>query len=82
MAQIDKPNLHFNHAIWIPIYIFGLSVISYYGSYNGKGYIPIGYDLLFIFAFSLVMIWISGKCLLTRDEAIIQTKLCHTPVDA
>ncbi len=78
----NKPDLHFNQALWIPIYIVGLSVLSYFGSYGGKEYISIGYDLLYLFVFSLIIILVSNKCKLSQAEALIQTKLCHTPVDA
>lgn len=46
-------------AFWIVPYLFGLTVISYYGSFGGTEIIPFGWDFLVIAVFSVVMLYLA-----------------------
>ncbi|WP_298627901.1 APC family permease [uncultured Legionella sp.] len=48
-----KTTLDVNHAIWLLVYLLGLGFFSYYGNYGGSHFIPLYWDMLYLFLFSL-----------------------------
>jgi amino acid transporter len=53
MTVEEKSKMKYRSAIWLIGYFFGLILISYLGSFNGKGIIPFGWDFLVIALFSI-----------------------------
>jgi hypothetical protein len=51
---------------WLGPYLTGLFLISYTGSFGGKGYIPFGWDFLVIAIFTVV---IAKLAIATRQGA-------------
>jgi amino acid transporter len=51
----ERPKLQWNSAIWLPVYLIGMGVISYLGTFGGgRGTIPFGWqDSLIVVAFSV-----------------------------
>lgn len=45
--------LDVKNSIWLLVYLLGLGLFSYYGNYGGTHFIPLYWDLLYLFLFSL-----------------------------
>ncbi len=54
--------------LWLVPYLVGLVVISYLGSYGGRGWITFGWDFLIIGIFSAIIFAIAIKTRLRTDE--------------
>lgn len=77
---IDKSQFGFKSIFWIVPYLGGLILISYLGSFGGKGYITFGWDFLVIGIFSIVILMLS---VLTRQNATFpQFQLYKQELDA
>ena len=44
---------------WMPLYLIGLGLISYYGSFGGKHIITFGWDFAIIAVFSTIIFFIA-----------------------
>ncbi|WP_058493986.1 APC family permease [Legionella worsleiensis] len=53
------------NAIWLVIYLMGLSIFSYYGNYGGCHLIPAYWDLVYLLVFSQVVLIL---CVLSRKS--------------
>lgn len=63
---IDKNHFGLKSIFWLGPYLTGLFLISYTGSFGGKGYIPFGWDFLVIAIFTVV---IAKLAIATRQGA-------------
>jgi amino acid transporter len=59
MHKVDRPRFNFKAVIWVAPYLGGLVLISYLGSFGGKGIIPFGWDFLVVGVFSLAILWLA-----------------------
>lgn len=66
---IDKNEFGLRSIFWIGPYLIGLFLISYLGSFGGKGYIPFGWDFFVIGIFSIVILMLA---IITRRGVIMQ----------
>jgi hypothetical protein len=62
-GRLDRERFGIKAALWVVPYLFGLVLLSYLGTFGGKGIIPFGWDFLVIAIFSLVIL---GLALATR----------------
>lgn len=58
-GKVDKQQIGSRSLIWIVPYFAGLVLISYLGSFGGKGVIPFGWDFLVIAIFSMVILYLA-----------------------
>ena len=56
-VKVEKNDIR--SAFWIMPYLFGLVLISYFGSFGGNGVIPFGWDFLVIALFSTVILYLA-----------------------
>jgi amino acid transporter len=61
--KVEKASFNIKAILWVGPYLAGLVLLSYLGSFGGKGYIPFGWDFLVVGVFSL---FILGLALATR----------------
>ena len=64
-GKLDASTIGFKAALWLGPYLGGLTLISYYGAFGGKGYIPFGWDFLVLGAFSMLMLMLA---VMTRSK--------------
>ena len=64
--------LDVKQAIWFVLYLFGLSVFSYFGNYGGKHILPQYWDLVYLSLFSLLVFRLA---ILSRKPDIHTQKL-------
>lgn len=64
-VKIDSKELKAGY--WIIPYLMGLVIISYFGSFGGKGYVPFGWDFLVIALFSAVILYVAVRSRLVRN---------------
>ncbi len=55
-------SLDWKEGAWMWPYFIGMTIISYYGSFNGKGVIPFGMDFIFVAVLSVFTMWFAGRC--------------------
>ncbi|MBV2356403.1 APC family permease [Streptomyces sp. J2-1] len=65
----DAPRLDFRAAQWLPVYLIGIGVISYLGTFGGTGLLPLWWDMVVVAAFSVV-IYYWAKAVASKPEAI------------
>ena len=65
----DAPRLDWKAAQWLPVYLLGLGVISWQGSFGGQGNIALWWDIAVVAVFSLV-IYYWAKATASRPEEI------------
>ncbi|WP_328684725.1 APC family permease [Streptomyces sp. NBC_00343] len=65
----DAPRLDWKAAQWLPVYLLGLGVISWQGSFGGQGHIALWWDIAVVAVFSLV-IYYWAKATASRPEDI------------
>jgi amino acid transporter len=68
--KIDRTQLGMRSIFWILPYFTGLFLISYFGSFGGKGTLTFGWDFLVIAIFSVIILWLA---VLTR-LGVVQTQ--------
>lgn len=56
---LDKTQFGMRSIFWIGPYLIGLILISYLGSFGGKGYITFGWDFFIIGVFSIVILMLA-----------------------
>ncbi|MDO8953624.1 MAG: APC family permease [Gammaproteobacteria bacterium] len=54
--RVDRERFNLRAIIWVAPYLGGLVLMSYLGSFGGKGVIPFGWDFLVIGIFSLIIL--------------------------
>lgn len=55
LIKKSHATLDIKNSIWLLVYLFGLGLFSYYGNYGGTHFIPLYWDMLYLFLFSLVI---------------------------
>ncbi len=71
-GHVDKKNLGYKSLGWLLPYLFGLTAISYWGSFGGKGQIQFGWDFLIIGIFSIIILILALKTRLLNVEKQFQ----------
>jgi amino acid transporter len=72
----DRPPLDWKSAIWLPVWVVGLGIISWQGQYSGGAVaapvntnnIPFWWDMVIVAAFSLVIFYWAMATKLPREE--------------
>jgi amino acid transporter len=70
----DRPPLDWKSAIWLPVWLVGLGIISWQGQYGSgaapinTGRIPFWWDMVIVAAFSLVIFYWAMATKLPREE--------------
>lgn len=65
----DAPRLDWKAAQWLPVYLLGLGVISWQGTFGGQGHIALWWDIAVVAVFSLgIYYW--AKATASRPEDI------------
>ncbi|PHQ79328.1 MAG: amino acid permease [Coxiella sp. (in: Bacteria)] len=72
-------HLDFKTSVWIWPYFSGMALISYLGSFGGgRNIIPFGWDMVVLFVFSCVIMWLAVKyCLPAEKTKRYLDKLKH-----
>ena len=74
----DRPPLDWKSAVWLPVWLIGLGIISWLGQFSGGGVlapvntktIPFWWDILVVAAFSLIIYYWAMYTKLPRDEML------------
>jgi hypothetical protein len=77
----QRPPLDWKSAIWLPVWLIGLGIISWQGQYSGGGgthplpptntfRIPFWWDILIVAAFSLAIYFWAMRARLPREEML------------
>jgi hypothetical protein len=72
----DRPPLDWKSAIWLPVWLAGMGIISWQGQYSGgavaaplnTNHIPFWWDMVIVAAFSLVIFYWAMATKLPREE--------------
>jgi len=75
----QRPPLDWKSAIWLPVWLIGLGIISWQGQYSGgavaapvnTGHIGFWWDMLVVAAFSLAIYYWAMATRLPRDEMLL-----------
>lgn len=68
LGKGEKNRFGIRAALWVVPYLYGLVLISYLGSFGGKGVIPFGWDFLVVAIFSLAILWLALATRLTNVD--------------
>nr|WP_089105665.1 APC family permease [Streptomyces hyaluromycini] len=64
----DAPRLDFRAAQWLPVYLIGMGLISWQGSFGGQNNIALWWDILVIAAFSIgIYYWAKATASTAED---------------
>jgi amino acid transporter len=75
----QRPPLQWKSAMWLPVYLIGMGIISWQGQFSGEssnapplntGHIGFWYDMLVVAAFSLVIYYWAQFTKLPREEML------------
>lgn len=71
------PDLEFRHGAWMIVWLIGLTIISYFGSYplpsagaGNTGLLDVGIDIVVIAIFDLFIVWLAVKSRLPKEKAL------------
>ncbi len=90
----ERPPLDWKAAIWLPVYLLGMGIISWQGQFNGgavkppvnTGHLPFGWDMLVVAVFSLLIFHWARASRLSREEMMLlaekQAALHGEPAEA
>lgn len=78
-GKLRTKNTGLKAAMWLLPYLLGLTLISYWGSFGGKGIISFGWDFVVIGIFSLVMMFLA---ILTRAQNIVEYRSDQQLIEA
>jgi amino acid transporter len=85
----NTPDLEFRSGIWAIVWLVGLTIISWLGSYpemsshaGNLGVLGVGWDVLVLAAFSLIVAWLAVKYRLPVDkvEAHLKEPVVEEPI--
>jgi amino acid transporter len=68
-GKVEAASVGFKAALWLVPYLLGLTLISYFGAFGGKGSISFGWDFVVIGVFSLVMMYLA---VFTRSRKTVE----------
>src|SRR5581483_8892608 len=66
------PQLDLRPALWLPPYLGGIALISYFGRYDGRNSIPMWWDIVVVAAFSVAVFAIAVRLPSQRALAYIE----------
>ena len=74
----QRPPLDRKSAVWLPVWLIGMGIISWQGQYSGgarlapvnTSNIPFGWDMLLVAAFSLIIYYWAMQAKLPREEML------------
>jgi amino acid transporter len=90
----DRPPLDWRSAVWLPVYLIGMGVITWQGQFSGgavrppinTGRLPLGWDMVVVAAFSLLIFYWAQASRLPKEEMTLlvekQAALHGEPADA
>ena len=88
----DRPPLDWKSAVWLPVWLVGLGIISWQGQFSGGGVaspvntnrIPFWWDIVIVAAFSLVIYYWAMATKLSREEMmnLVERQAVEGPADA
>ncbi len=65
----NTPKLDWKSAQWLPVYLIGMGVITWQGTYGGgRGNLPVGWDFLVLAAFSAIIYYWARATSLSREQ--------------
>jgi hypothetical protein len=78
----QRPPLDWKSAVWLPVWLIGLGIISWQGQYSGQssstplpptntGHIGFWWDMLIVAAFSVAIYFWAMRTKLPRDEMLL-----------
>jgi amino acid transporter len=69
----QRPPLDWKSAVWLPVWLAGLGIISWQGQYGpgNTGHIAFWWDMLIVAAFSVVIYYWAMRTKLPRDEMLL-----------
>jgi amino acid transporter len=80
----QRPPLDWKSAIWLPVYLVGMGIISWQGQYgpDNTNRIPFGLDFLVVAVFALVIFFWAQATKLPREEMMNLVARQSAPADA
>jgi amino acid transporter len=68
----ERPPLEWKHAVWLPVWLIGMGIISWQGQYGpgNTGNIPFWWDMLIVAAFSVAIFYWAMATRLPREEML------------
>lgn len=80
-GKIPYAHMGLKSAVWVVPYLSGLIIISYCGSFGGKGWIAFGWDFLVIGIFSVIILYLAiinrARVSVKQYSDFIATEACH-----
>jgi amino acid transporter len=77
----QRPPLEWKSAVWLPVWLIGLGIVSWQGQYGpgNTGHIPFWWDMLIVAAFSVAIFYWAMATRLPREEmlALVQRQGAH-----
>jgi len=71
MFDQDRPKLEWKSATWLPVYLAGMGVVSWFGGFGGgRNDLKLPWDILIIAAFSLVIYYWAMATRLPRERML------------
>ena len=69
----QRPPLEWKSAVWLPVWLIGLGIITWQGQYGpgNTGHIPFWWDMLIVAAFSVVIYYWAMATKLSREEMLM-----------
>jgi amino acid transporter len=74
----ERPTLQWKSAMWVPVYLIGMGILSWQGTFAGgavkaplpTGNIPFGWDFLAVAGFSLIIYYWAQAVKLSKEEVL------------
>ena len=75
----QRPPLDWKSAVWLPVWLIGLGIISWQGQYGpgNTNRIPFWWDMLIVAAFSVVIYYWAMRTKLPREEMLLLVNRQH-----
>jgi len=88
----ERPPLDIKSALWLPVYLIGMGIISWNGQYNGAGdakplatgHLHFGIDMLVVAVFALIIYYWAQASKLPKEEmlVLVEKQAAHGGADA
>jgi amino acid transporter len=75
----QRPPLDWKSAVWLPVWLIGLGIVSWQGQYGpgNTGHIGFWWDMLIVAAFSVVIYYWAMRTKLPREEMLLLVNRQH-----
>jgi amino acid transporter len=75
----DRPPLDWKSAVWLPVYLIGMGIITWQGQFSGgavappvnTGHLPFGLDMAVVAVFSLIIFYWAQASRLPKEEMML-----------